>query len=130
TELPAQSAHEAGARHWNLRGAPVLPGLVEAHAHLDKAFIGPRLGAVRPGLLGAIEAVIADRERWTREDLRARMQRGLHWAWQAGTTRLRTHIDWWDPQATALAREGLDELAHEGRQRLANERHPLDKLRP
>lgn len=126
-EEPTQAANPGD---WHLRGAPVLPGLVEAHAHLDKAFIGPRLGAVRPGLLGAIEAVIADRERWTREDLRARMQRGLHWAWQAGTTRLRTHIDWWDPQATPLAWEVAGELAQEWRDRLAIERVALLKLGP
>lgn len=127
--LPAAEG-PAGQARWDLHGAPVLPGFVEAHAHLDKAFIGPRLGAVRPGLLGAIEAVIADRERWTREDLRSRMRRGLHWAWQAGTTRLRTHIDWWDPQATPLAWEVMGELAHEWRDRLAIERVALVKLGP
>ena len=130
TDAPAQPADEAAGTHWDLRGAPVLPGLVEAHAHLDKAFIGPRLGAVRPGLLGAIEAIISDRERWTREDLHARMQRGLLWAWQAGTTRLRTHIDWWDPQATPLAWEVLGELAQEWRGRLDIERVALVKLGP
>lgn len=127
--LPVAEGPASQARR-DLRGAPVLPGFVEAHAHLDKAFIGPRLGAVRPGLLGAIEAVIADRERWTREDLRERMQRGLRWAWQAGTTRLRTHIDWWDPQATPLAWDVLGELAHEWRDRVAIERVALVKLGP
>lgn len=122
--LPAAEG-PAGDTRWDLRGAPVLPGFVEAHAHLDKAFIGPRLGAVRPGLLGAIEAVIADRARWTREDLRARMQRGLRWAWQAGTTRLRTHIDWPEPQATPLAWEVMGELAQEWRERLLIERVAL-----
>ena len=36
---------------WNLHGAPVLPGLVEAHTHIDKAFTLPRLGALKLSLI-------------------------------------------------------------------------------
>ena len=113
---------------WDVQGAPVLPGMVDAHTHLDKAFILPRMGAVKPGLLGAIDAVIGDRAHWTHADLRERAERGLQWAWEAGTTHLRTHIDWWDPSAPPLAWEVIAELAAEWRGRVRLEQVALIKL--
>ena len=113
---------------WDVQGAPVLPGMVDSHTHLDKAFILPRIGPVRPGLLGAIDAVIGDRARWTHADLRERAERGLQWAWEAGTTHLRTHIDWWDPTSPPLAWEVIAELAAEWRGRVRLEQVALIKL--
>lgn len=103
---------------WDLRGALVLPGMVDVHTHLDKAFILPRIGLVQPGLLGAITATVADRAHWTQEDVRQRAERGLRWAWEAGTTQLRTHIDWWDPHTPPAAWEVMTELAAEWRGRI------------
>ena len=122
------AAHPSAGEVWDVQGAPVLPGMVDAHTHLDKAFILPRMGAVKPGLLGAIEASIGDRVHWTREDLRTRAERGLQWAWEAGTTQLRTHIDWFDPHATPLAWEVLNELAVEWRGRIHLEQVAMIKL--
>ena len=34
--------------------------------------------------------MLADRAHWTADDVRERAARGLRWAWEAGTTRLRT----------------------------------------
>jgi cytosine deaminase len=113
---------------WDVQGALVLPGMVDAHTHLDKAFILPRIGAVKPGLLGAIDAVLADRAHWTHADLRARAERGLQWAWEAGTTHLRTHIDWWDPQTPPLAWNVIAELAAEWRGRVRLEQVAMVKL--
>lgn len=112
----------------DLAGAPLLPGLVEAHAHLDKTFTLARLGAVPPGLLPAIEAMRADSRCWTRDDLRARAERALGWAFEAGVVRLRTHIDWWQPQGTPLAWTVLQELAPEWADRVAVERVSLIPL--
>ena len=98
---------------WNLHGALVMPGLVDAHTHLDKAFTLPRMGTVKPGLLGAIEAMMADRQTWTQQDIRERASRALQWAHAAGVVHLRTHCDWWEPDATPLAWSVLKELAQD-----------------
>ncbi|WP_137918671.1 amidohydrolase family protein [Hydrogenophaga sp. 2FB] len=113
---------------WDVQGAPVLPGMVDAHTHLDKAFILPRIGHVKPGLLGAIEASISDRAHWTHADLRQRAERGLQQAWVAGTTHLRTHVDWWDPQTPPLAWDVMNELANEWRGRIRLEQVAMIRL--
>ena len=113
---------------WDLRGAPVLPGLVEAHTHIDKAFTLPRLGALKPGLLAAIETMIADRETWTVADVHERASRCLQWAFEAGVVKLRTHCDWWEPQGTPLAWNVLRGLGEEWAGRIALERVSLIAL--
>ncbi|KQO27430.1 amidohydrolase family protein [Acidovorax sp. Leaf78] len=123
---PAQPA-PAGAT-WDLAGALVLPGLVDAHTHLDKAFTLPRMGTVKPGLLGAIEAMMVDRQGWTEADIRARASRALQWAYEAGTVHLRTHCDWWEPDAPPLAWNVLRALAQEWAGRIALERVALIPL--
>ncbi len=125
TPMSADTPKGAG---WDVQGAPVLPGMVDAHTHLDKAFILARMGVVKPGLMGAIEASIADRANWTHADLRERAERGLQWAWEAGTTHLRTHIDWWDPHHPPLAWQVINELADEWRGRIRIEQVALIKL--
>ncbi|MBP7564587.1 MAG: amidohydrolase family protein [Burkholderiaceae bacterium] len=127
---PAEAVEAPDAASaWNARGAPVLPGLVEAHTHLDKAFTLGRMGTVRPGLLGAIDALIEDRARWTDADIRARATRGLQWSWEAGTTHLRTHVDWFNGAIPPPAWGVLSTLAHEWRDRLAIELAALAPLR-
>jgi len=113
---------------WALGGMPVLPGLVDAHTHLDKAFTLPRMGQVQPGLLGAIEAMMADRARWTVEDVRQRASQGLQWAHAAGVVHLRTHCDWWEPEVTPVAWPVLRELAEDWRGRVQLDRVSLIPL--
>ena len=93
------AGHAAGPTAWDLAGTLALPGFVDAHTHLDKAFTLPRMKQVQPGLLGAIDAMLADRVNWTPADVRERAARGLQWAWECGTSHLRTHVDWWEPDA-------------------------------
>jgi cytosine/creatinine deaminase len=125
TSVPRAAANPT---HRDLHGAPVLPGLIEAHTHIDKAFTRSRLGAVRSGLLAAIEAMMADRAAWTANDVRARASRCLQWAHEAGVVKLRTHCDWWEPQAAPVAWNVLRELAEEWTGRLAVERVSLIPL--
>lgn len=98
-------------RTWHLHGTPVLPGLIEAHTHIDKTFTLPRLGSVPPGLLAAIEAMKVDRAHWTADDVRTRAGKALAWAESAGVVTLRTHCDWWEPDGVPLAWPVLRELA-------------------
>jgi cytosine/creatinine deaminase len=110
---------------WDLAGAPVLPGLVDAHTHLDKTFTLQRIGTVRPGLLAAIEAMMGDRAHWTHEDIHARASQALQWAWEAGVTRIRSHVDWWEPSREPLGWAVLGELAQEWAGRIHLERAAL-----
>lgn len=113
---------------WDVAGAPVLPGLVDAHTHLDKTFTLPRMRNVQPGLLGAIDAMMADRLGWTAEDVRRRASRGLDWAHEAGCVHLRSHVDWWEPDSTPVAWQVLAELAQQWRGRIHLEQVSLVKL--
>lgn len=94
------------------KGAMVLPGLLEAHAHLDKTFTRARLGRIVPGLLGAIAATQIDRSRWSEDDLRQRASRALQQAQANGVTHLRSHVDWWSAE-TPKAWAVLAELAQD-----------------
>lgn len=115
----------AGPADWDLAGAPVLPGLVDAHTHLDKTFTLERIGQVKPGLLAAIDAMMGDRAHWTREDIHARASQALQWAWEAGVTRIRSHVDWWEPTQEPLAWSVLGELAQAWAGRIQLERAAL-----
>ena len=113
----------------DLDGAPVLPGLVDAHTHLDKTFTLPRIGTVKPGLLAAIEAIALDRNNWTASDIFDRANQALQWAYEAGVTHLRTHCDWRDsPTSAPLAWSVLGELAQKWRGRLTVERVNITPL--
>ena len=74
---PGAAGAGGAAETWDLAGALALPGLVDAHLHLDKTFTLPRLGAVEPGLLGAIDAMMRDKAGWTPDDVRRVHTAGL-----------------------------------------------------
>ncbi len=94
-------------------GALVLPGLLDAHTHIDKTLTLGRIGEVQPGLLNAIQAMMVDKARWSVEDIRSRASKALQWAYASGVTHLRTHCDWWDPSVTPLAWDVIKELSTE-----------------
>jgi cytosine deaminase len=125
---PAPSDDAAPANAWNLAGTLALPGFVDAHTHLDKAFTLPRMKRVQPGLLGAIDAMLADRVHWTPADVRDRATRGLQWAWECGTTHVRTHVDWWEPESLPMAWPVMAELAREWAGKVRLEQVSLIKL--
>ncbi|PZQ68186.1 MAG: amidohydrolase [Variovorax paradoxus] len=122
------SGGSAGAGDWDLQGALALPGFVDAHVHLDKTFTLPRIRHIEPGLLGAIDAMLADRACWTAADVRQRAERALQWAFESGSTRLRTHVDWWEADRTPVAWPVLRELAQDWRGRIRLERVSLMRL--
>ncbi len=79
----------------------VLPGMLDAHAHLDKGHIVPRARNQTGDLLGAAAASVPDRAaRWHAEDVRRRMEFGLQCAYAKGVVAIRTHLDSPAPQPT------------------------------
>jgi len=77
----------------------VLPGMLDAHAHLDKGHIVPRARNRTGDLLGAAEASGPDRRaRWHAEDVRRRLEFGLETAYAKGVVAIRTHLDSQAPQ--------------------------------
>ena len=113
---------------WDVQGAPVLPGFVDAHTHLDKTFTLPRMRHVQPGLLGAIDAMMTDRLGWTAADVHQRASRALRWAHEAGAVHVRSHVDWWEPDSTPVAWDMLAALAEQWKGRIRLEQVSLVKL--
>ncbi|WGD28556.1 cytosine deaminase [Ancylobacter sp. WKF20] len=102
-----------------LNGCLVLPGLVDVHTHLDKAFIWPRAQNADGSFAGALAAADADRRaHWTADDVRTRMDFALRCAYAHGTVAIRTHLDSIGPQ-TALSWPVFAELREAWRGRIA-----------
>jgi len=99
----------------------VLPGLVEAHVHLDKCHTVERCTDVGGDLAAAIQAQLRDKALWTETDLRNRAARGLVELRDAGARVVRTHVDWSSgpghpdaPLAWAVLGELAEEAAQQG----------------
>lgn len=76
-----------------LSGRLVLPGLVEPHAHLDKALTADRVANDRGDLDGAIAVWLPYRETITSEDIRDRARVAALRYLAHGTTLIRSHVD-------------------------------------
>ena len=77
----------------------VLPGMLDAHAHLDKGHIVYRARNMTGDLTGAAAASGPDRSaRWQAEDVRRRLEFGLRTAYAKGVVAIRTHLDSLAPQ--------------------------------
>lgn len=77
----------------DLGGRMLLPGLVEPHAHLDKAFLAERAPNVTGDLMGAIRALEQIRSTLTEADITARAIRAATSLSENGTVAVRTHAD-------------------------------------
>jgi cytosine deaminase len=77
----------------------VLPGMLDAHAHLDKGHIVGRARNATGDLIGAAAASGPDRTtRWQAEDVRRRLEFGIRTAYAKGVVAIRTHLDSLAPQ--------------------------------
>jgi cytosine deaminase len=78
----------------DLDGAMVLPCMLDAHAHLDKAHIAPRTYNETGDLKGAAAATGPDRlAHWHADDIYRRMSFGVRCAYAKGVAAIRTHLD-------------------------------------
>ncbi|WP_039944239.1 amidohydrolase family protein [Thermicanus aegyptius] len=83
---PAAETVEAGGRM-------LLPGLVESHIHLDKAYLLEQMGREATTLEEAIQITAALKRGYTREDILRRSEKVLAKAVAAGVTHMRCHAE-------------------------------------
>ena len=76
----------------DLAGRLLLPGFVDLHTHLDKALTWGDTGNPEGTLRGAIASFEAYASRLTEEDVQDRAMRVMEAALLAGTTTVRTHV--------------------------------------
>lgn len=86
THLPMTAAQE-----WHLEGRVVLPGLVDAHTHLDKTYFP--LHNQSGTLLEAIEVWCANKRTRTKAAIQTTVRRALQTAVANGITAMRAHVD-------------------------------------
>lgn len=96
---PTASAHRGDLAGQDLAGRMVWPCPVDMHTHLDKGHTTPRQPNPDGSFMGALDAVYADQERWTLDDVLPRMEFALECAWVHGTRAIRTHLDSQGPLA-------------------------------
>jgi cytosine deaminase len=84
----------APARHRvEAEGRLVVPGFVDAHVHLDKAYLLDRAPSREGTLAEAIRVTAEAKRTFTIEDIRARARRLLDRLVAVGTTALRGHVE-------------------------------------
>jgi cytosine deaminase len=78
---------------WDLEGRILLPGFVDAHMHLDKAFSLPQVPNQSGTLLEALHNYNAAYPEITKENIKARLKKAALKSLSYGSTSLRTHLD-------------------------------------
>lgn len=105
------------ARAIDLKGRLVVPGLVDAHQHLDKTRTRADVPNPKGTLLGAIEAFRAYAARMTAEDITARAERTVAACLERGTVAIRSHANV-DPEAKLKGVQALVALRERVRERM------------
>ena len=119
-----EAAHGDGVRIVDLEGCLVLPGLVDAHVHLDKTHTWDRAPNRSGTFMDALETLARDKDNWTRPDILRRAGFALHCAWEHGTRVVRTHVDTWLPWGE-VNHAAMQELREAWRGRIALQTVPL-----
>jgi cytosine deaminase len=108
---------EPGVRIVDLKGRLVVPGLVDAHQHLDKTRTLRRISNPDGTLLGAIGAFRDYAVRMSAEDIAARAERTISACLERGTVAIRTHANV-DPECVLRGVEALAALRERSRGRM------------
>ncbi|MEW9096948.1 MAG: amidohydrolase family protein [Clostridiaceae bacterium] len=93
-------------------GRVLIPGLVDAHIHLDKALIAERLPNKSGTLWEAIQVTGQLKPTFTKEDVENRARKALMMLIKNGTTHIRTHSEF-DPSQGFTGFETVMKLKHE-----------------
>ena len=109
--VPSVAGRLTGEDELDADGRAILPGLVEAHLHLDKAFLG---SPGRLGLAGAIAWTAERKVGFTRGDVQQRAEALLRLASSHGTTTIRAYADV-DPTVGLMPLEMVLELGERWR---------------
>ncbi len=88
------------------RGHLVIPGLADAHFHLDKVSLLRRCVPKRGDFKEAMEVTLAAKREFTLPDIQARASRHIEQAIAFGTSFMRSHVEV-DPTIRLLALEAL-----------------------
>lgn len=87
----------------NLEGKVLLPGLIDAHMHLDKSFCLPQVGNVSGTLGEAVQNYSDAVPAFSKEEIKTRIMRSALQAVSFGTTAIRTHLDFHVKHGSAIA---------------------------
>ena len=85
-----------GATEIDAAGRVLIPGLIESHLHLEKAFVKDRMQNRSGTLAEAIAVTASLKPTFTREDIEARSRRVLRQLVGFGSTHVRAHAEF-DP---------------------------------
>lgn len=96
---------------WDVQGRLVVPGLIDAHTHLDKALTADRAGDIvaRGGLAAAIQTIRGLKADFSPQDVARRATQALGWSIAAGVTFVRTNAEA-DPFVQMQAIDGLQQV--------------------
>jgi cytosine deaminase len=90
---PSLTSASEGITTLDLQGKILLPGLVDSHMHLDKAFSLTTVENVTGTLEEAIRNYSQASPTFSKDEIKARMMRAAMQALSFGTTHIRTHLD-------------------------------------
>ncbi|MEL6321782.1 MAG: amidohydrolase family protein [Cyanobacteria bacterium J06626_14] len=79
--------------HLDAKGQLVIPGLVDAHFHLDKVRLLGRSAAVTGDFQEALEQTLRVKQSFTIEDIQARASQHIDCVIGMGTTAMRSHVE-------------------------------------
>ena len=94
TELvEAESTLPTTDRTLDAKGQLLIPGLVDAHIHLDKALLLDRYPAVEGSFTEALQKTLQAKQEYTITDIQNRARNIIEKAIAFGTTAMRTHVE-------------------------------------
>ncbi len=115
--LASAASAPPGATEVDVAGRLVVPGLVDAHQHLDKAHTRRQVPNPEGTLIGAIRSFARYAKTASRADIEARAERMLAACLARGTVALRTHANV-DPELEWRAVAALVDVRERWRDRL------------